>query len=479
MAVFDWKSFLWRWSEAILESMDGDERAALPQEVVESGWLGFPGASEKQIAQTEARLRVKFPPSYREFLKVTNGWRQTTPFIRRLWSTEGIERFALRHQKWIDDFTHQNDNAPLDLDGAIALDDFWEAPSVSDADYFIYGDEQDCSKLRVEYLKTAIEISDVGESSIYLLNPQVVTEDGEWEAWFFGDWLPGADRYPSFQAMMEAEYQNFLELRNTPLETDEPWSDAIALEAPPEPTPEEPAAEESIEVWRSQTRLIVEFQSRHNGERVEYRTVATAQGDRPPSVWSGLGERKLQQWLQEELNKEINPIAPKFPPAPVSPIPLPEASAPPPPCPPAPPLPPPPLDLTLEIDQLAIRQDTRHPANIVVKPAARKTGYGSLTSQQPFACEVVLNLVGQNLADLRNRPARYEVQFHAQNRTTGEWIVLGKTRPDELVSDRRTYTAYLFGNSLDSGMYRLQVLITLRGSAIALTSFELPLLNVV
>src|SRR5262249_28866812 len=31
-----------------------------------------------------------------------------------------------------------------------------------------------------------------------LLNPMVVWPDGEWEAWFFANWLPGAARYPSF-----------------------------------------------------------------------------------------------------------------------------------------------------------------------------------------------------------------------------------------------------------------------------------------
>jgi hypothetical protein len=39
-----------------------------------------------------------------------------------------------------------------------------------------------------------------------------VAKDGEWEAWFFANWLPGATRYRSFQGMMEPEYQNFLAL---------------------------------------------------------------------------------------------------------------------------------------------------------------------------------------------------------------------------------------------------------------------------
>src|ERR687886_159501 len=134
MNAFNWERFLKRWSQELLDSM-GQEREQVPSEVMRSGWLGYPGATEEQIARAEARLEATLPPSYRDFLKVTNGWRQTTPFINKLWSTP-------------------------------------------DKDYFVYGDTQDCSKLRVEYLQTALEISDKGDAAIYLLNPQVITEDG-------------------------------------------------------------------------------------------------------------------------------------------------------------------------------------------------------------------------------------------------------------------------------------------------------------
>jgi hypothetical protein len=210
MDTFDWESFLRRWSREILKSL-GNASDKLPPEAIESGWLGYPGATEEQIARAEARLKATLPPSYREFLKVSNGWRQTTPFIQKLWSTEEIEWFAVRRQAWIDAFvegykrTYHGDGSDASL----------ETPSIPDREYFVYGEAQDCSKLRVEYLPTALEISDRGDSTIYLLNPQVITADGEWEAWFFGDWLPGADRYRSFREMMQVEYENFLELRDT------------------------------------------------------------------------------------------------------------------------------------------------------------------------------------------------------------------------------------------------------------------------
>ena len=42
-------------------------------------------------------------------------------------------------------------------------------------------------------------------SAVYLLNPQKVSEDGEWEAWFFAHWVPGVNRYASFWELMQAE----------------------------------------------------------------------------------------------------------------------------------------------------------------------------------------------------------------------------------------------------------------------------------
>lgn len=47
---------------------------------------------------------------------------------------------------------------------------------------------------RPSYLKTALAISKDGDSSIYLLIPEVQDTNGEWEAWHFANWMPGAER---------------------------------------------------------------------------------------------------------------------------------------------------------------------------------------------------------------------------------------------------------------------------------------------
>ena len=47
-------------------------------------------------------------------------------------------------------------------------------------------------------------------TAMYLLNPQVTSADGEWEAFFFAHWVPGVRRFPSFGALMQAELENLL-----------------------------------------------------------------------------------------------------------------------------------------------------------------------------------------------------------------------------------------------------------------------------
>lgn len=211
MGNFDWQRFLENWSQDYL-ACTGEMHNVSP-EVLASGWLGFPGATEVQIAEAEARLSIQLPPSYREFLKISNGWRQTTPFIYRILAVEEVEWFHVKHREWISSFCHRHSYTQSVAIAERLPNGASARQAVSDADYLTYGNEQDCSKIRVEYLSSSLEISEKGESSIYLLNPMVVNSQQEWEAWFFGDWLPGADRYPSFQAMMEAEYKNFLDLR--------------------------------------------------------------------------------------------------------------------------------------------------------------------------------------------------------------------------------------------------------------------------
>src|SRR5439155_26375283 len=144
---------------------------------LEYGWLGRPGATEAAIAATEQRLEKKLPPSYRAFLNVTNGWGRTTAFIEHIWPVEQIKPSSIENYEWVD---------------------IWQEI------------DPDCPEGR--YLPSALQISEVGDAAVYLLVPDLVAPNGEWEAWFLSSWRGETLRYPSFWDLMQAEYSTFKRL---------------------------------------------------------------------------------------------------------------------------------------------------------------------------------------------------------------------------------------------------------------------------
>ncbi len=184
--AYAWAELLTEWNAFALAS---SMRARAADDLRGLDWLGFPPATEEQIGALENRLGTPLPASYREFLACTNGWRCAGPFIDRVWGTDKVEWFATRNQDWID--------AYADVD----------AEPISDEQYFVYGEAQDPVLFRHAYMQAALEVSDVGDSAIMLLNPKVVF-DGEWEAWFFANWVPGAHRFRSFWDLMIDQYES-------------------------------------------------------------------------------------------------------------------------------------------------------------------------------------------------------------------------------------------------------------------------------
>lgn len=78
---------------------------------------------------------------------------------------------------------------------------------IDDEKYFQYGEHQDCIWIRGQYMKTALQISSTEDGYVFLLNPQIRDTRNEWEAWDFGNKLPGAYRYRSFWDMMQKVYK--------------------------------------------------------------------------------------------------------------------------------------------------------------------------------------------------------------------------------------------------------------------------------
>ncbi len=63
------------------------------------------------------------------------------------------------------------------------------------------------SNYRKSYLQNVLSISDHGDACNLLLSPEVVDEHDEWECWKLASWIPGANRFHSFEAWMIASYK--------------------------------------------------------------------------------------------------------------------------------------------------------------------------------------------------------------------------------------------------------------------------------
>jgi cell wall assembly regulator SMI1 len=148
-------------------------------------WLGEAGATETEITLVEQRLERRLPPSYRDFLAMSNGFDEISPFIYRLFSVAEIDWFRVPNQDWIDAYQHGCGISPEEH----------------------LKDPKDCIRFRTSYLSACLQISEEGDSAVVLLNPEVVNDEGEWETWFFANWNPGATRYASFCAYVESELE--------------------------------------------------------------------------------------------------------------------------------------------------------------------------------------------------------------------------------------------------------------------------------
>lgn len=169
---------------AALQQLDAEEDADTPfhwRRLLDdlSELYGFdpgqrkPGATQMELQEMERRLGVRLPPSYRDFLLVSNGFAHPSSFIPELYGAAAVERFAKRNAQWAEAYRQTNPD-----------------------------------------LGECLQVSATGDAAVVLLNPNIVSADGEWAAYFFADWIPGAWEYASFRDWLRDERDSLCEWRN-------------------------------------------------------------------------------------------------------------------------------------------------------------------------------------------------------------------------------------------------------------------------
>ncbi|MDQ0787208.1 SMI1/KNR4 family protein [Streptomyces sp. B3I8] len=181
LTVEEWRAFLDEHNTGIFESARvraaiEEDRQVVSPERWEAGWAGAEPVGEEAIVAAEERLGVRLPPSYRNFLKVSDGFERVGP----------VHLLPLERIGWF---------ADLD-DGLI---DAWAGPE----DFEEY----------LTVLKRCVVIGqdDGGTGCWWLLHVDSAGEDGECTAY---DWSAGEaalpEPYDDFATMVREESRMFL-----------------------------------------------------------------------------------------------------------------------------------------------------------------------------------------------------------------------------------------------------------------------------
>ncbi|MER5372964.1 SMI1/KNR4 family protein [Streptomyces sp. NPDC002553] len=179
---FDWQEFLGRWRAEWVPDLDEELEDDEDEDHGPAGDpLGCPGADEAAITAAEERLGRRLPPSYREFLAVSDGWRVN--------QTAGVYR----------------------LGGVAEIDWFQDPHGMTPLYEQELGDDpREEDVLLAGMWRRALRLETDSDMSNALLDPGDSDEDGEWALYVYKGWsgeLP--ERYPSFRAYMEKMYRGF------------------------------------------------------------------------------------------------------------------------------------------------------------------------------------------------------------------------------------------------------------------------------
>lgn len=177
LTVTEWREYLRAYSADFFSSdylreaeADGRAQWMVSPAQRAAGWLGYEPASEQMLAETEHRLGVRLPASYRNFLLVSNGWSTI-----RYWFSP-IDLLRADEIGWMSDLE----------------------PELIDAFDGVYSDEE------IAMLKRCLLISsdDGGSGGNWMLHADGDSGKGEWEAC---EWWPGEggdlEREDNFAAM--------------------------------------------------------------------------------------------------------------------------------------------------------------------------------------------------------------------------------------------------------------------------------------
>jgi hypothetical protein len=167
----EWRAYLQAFSDDVL-TYDADDLVYATAQQRAARWLGAAGAHETELSRREAELGVVFPPSYRNFLRTTNGWTHLGPFVHELLQADEVDWFPIKEPEFLRGW------------------DGFDWPEIVTA-------------------RRSLVISGAADGAYVYLDPHDVGVHGEWAAWWYAHWEAEFTRYSSFSALVEAQWASF------------------------------------------------------------------------------------------------------------------------------------------------------------------------------------------------------------------------------------------------------------------------------
>jgi len=238
------------------------------------------------------------------------------------------------------------------------------------------------------------------------------------------------------------------------VETEEEESSTSARGISGAETEEPPHLSVGEAEWETFASFTVEFQQRQAGDRNQQQIMVRHRETDTVKSWLGVEPEHLQGWMLAQVASALPPESVVRRPTTETPI-------------------------IIQIKQLHLVQPPDQGMPILIQHAGH-TVPNSIRADDAFALKVSFQLTGLSAADIAKQHVTYSIQWHAKNLAAPHSIIsLDDLPPQLLIQGQTVYQVMLPTAILTSGIYRLQILLTLQG-VVALSAFcEIPELQVI
>ncbi|MGD1857964.1 MAG: DUF4332 domain-containing protein [Leptolyngbyaceae cyanobacterium] len=237
-------------------------------------------------------------------------------------------------------------------------------------------------------------------------------------------------------------------------DTDAAEQEPAAVSEAQDDANDEPLSAAAQADWQTFAVFTVEFQSQRADDDIRYRTRVRQLDTDRQEVWPGIEERNLQLWLRSRVADGMTSDASMVETTDDSP------------------------QITPAFENLFILQPPST-ATAMELYQPNMMFPSPIRGNLPFSLVLQFSIYEQDRLATVNQGVSYKLECYVRSLKGGEAISLGELPSTVLLPQDEPYMAYLPAISLQKGIYRLQVFLSLEGIQALPTFLEVPVVQVV